>query len=74
VDDVGDACRRTARAEAVIQGRVDRAEVMAVVELVARASTPFSSGPASEVPSWASSAMSGTDRIGLRVMFATPFW
>ena len=41
---------------------------------VASASTPFSSGAASDVPSWASMVMSGTDRIGLRVMLATEFW
>jgi hypothetical protein len=41
---------------------------------VARARMPLNSGAACEVPSEASMVMSGTDRIGLPVMFATPFW
>ena len=41
---------------------------------VASASTPANSGAASDVPSWASMVMSGTERIGLRVMLATAFW
>ena len=41
---------------------------------VASASTPFSSGAASDVPFWASMVMSGTERIALPVMAATPSW
>src|SRR5438876_7942962 len=45
-----------------------------LLSCVARAMTPASSGAASDVPDWASMVRSGTERIGLRVTAATPFW
>ena len=41
---------------------------------VASASTPATIGADSDVPSWASIVMSGTERHGERVIPATRFW